>query len=273
MAGISPKIAPLRVPVTFDVRPWLFDHTLAGRAVLPMVEILLLLAAETKKRFPQANVCSMKDGRFVRFLEIPAGTTTLPLTVELGTSGDGSITAILLQKKVLPAMTRMVEYARVVFSGRPEREKDHPSVEQTLFSATASMDADEVYGRYISFGPAYQNLQGPLTMNDREVRARVRAPVMERRCPGTELIGSPFPLDGAMHAAAVFGRQRLGCIPLPVGFSGRVVHLPTRPGEVYTVRAALLGDDGGRLSFDLVLADEQGRVCEEITGLLMREIV
>ena len=273
MAGISPKIAPLRVPVTIAIRPWLFDHVLAGRAVLPMVEILLLLAAETKKRFPQANVCSMKDGRFVRFLEIPSGAACLPLTVELAPSGDGSITAILLQKKVLPTMTRMVEYARVVFSGRPEREKDHPPVEQTLFSATASMDADDVYGRYISFGPAYRNLTDSLTMNDQEVWARVRASVMGQASPGTELLGSPFPLDGAMHAAAVFGRRRLGCIPLPVGFSRRVVHLPTRPGAVYTVRAVLLGDDGGRLSFDLVLADERGRVCEVITGLLMREIV
>ncbi len=273
MAGISPKIAPLRVPVTLAVRPWLFDHALAGRAVLPMVEILLLLAAETKNRFPEADVGSMENGRFVRFLEIPAGAATLPLTVELETSGDGSITAILLQKKVLPTMTRMVEYARVVFPRRPERERDLPPVEQTLFSATASMDADEVYGRYISFGPAYRNLQGPLTMNDQEVRARVRAPVMGQASPGTELLGSPFPLDGAMHAAAVFGQQRLGCIPLPVGFSGRVVHLPTRPGEVYTVRAVLLGSDGGRLSFDLVLADEQGRVCEEIFGLVMQEVV
>ncbi len=265
---------PLRVPVTLAVRPWLFDHALAGRAVLPMVEILLLLAAETKKRFPQANVCSMKDGRFVRFLEIPAGAAFLPLTVELAPSGDGSITAILLQKKVLPTMTRMVEYARVVFPRLPERKKDQlPPVGQTPLTAEASMYADEVYGRYISFGPAYRNLTGSLTMNDQEAWARVRAPIMGQASPGTELLGSPFPLDGAMHAAAVLGQRRLGCIPLPVGFSGRLVHLPTRPGEVYTVRAALLGDDGGRLSFDLLLADEQGRVCEEIFGLVMQEVV
>ena len=264
---------PLRIPVTLAVRPWLFDHALAGRAVLPMVEILLLLAAETKNHFPQADVCSMKDGRFVRFLEIPAGTAFLPLTVELAPSGEGSVTAVLLQKKVMPTMTRMVEYARVVFCRRPERERDHPPVEQTLFSATASMDADEVYGKYISFGPAYRNLTGPVTMNDQEVRARVRAPVMGQGSPGSDLLGSPFPLDGAMHAAAVLGQRRLGCIPLPVEFSGRLVHLPTRPGEVYTVRAALPGGDAGRLSFDLLLADEQGRVREEIFGLVMREIV
>ncbi len=260
--------------MTLAIRPWLFDHALAGRAVLPMVEILLLLAAETKNRFPGADVCTMEDGRFVRFLEIPAGAATLPLEVELEAGSDGSVTAVLLKKKALPTMTRMVEHARIVFSRRPEREKDLlPPAGQTLFSATTSMDADEVYGRYISFGPAYQNLQGPLTMNNREVHAKVRAPVMEQRSPGAELLGSPFPLDGAMHAAGVLGRRRLGCIPLPVGFTSRVVHLPTKPGSVYTVQAVLLGGEAGRLSFDLLLTDERGRVCEEITGLVMQEVV
>ena len=267
-------MTPLRVPVTLDIRPWLFDHALAGRAVLPMVEILLLLAAETKSRFPEVDVCTMENGRFVRFLEIPAGAATLPLEVELEPGVDGSVVAVLLKKKVLPTMTRMVEYARVVFSRRPEREKVHLSpAGQTLFTATASMDADEVYGRYISFGPAYRNLKGSLAMNDQEVRAAVQAPVMKQRSLGEELLGSPFPLDGAMHAAGMLGRRRLGCIPLPVGFAGRVVHLPTRPGSVYTTRAILLGGDADRLSFDLVLEDERGRVCEEITGLVMQEIV
>jgi len=265
-------MTPLRVPVTLAIRPWLFDHALAGRAVLPMVEILLLLAAETKNRFPEVDVCTMENGRFVRFLEIPAGAATLALEVELEPGVDGSVEAVLLKKKVLPTMTRMVEYARVVFSRRPE--KDYLlTAGQTLFTATASMDADEVYGSYISFGPAYRNLKGSLAMNDQEVRAAVQAPVMKQRSLGEELLGSPFPLDGAMHAAGMLGRRRLGCIPLPVGFAGRVVHLPTRPGSVYTTRAVLLGGDADRLSFDLLLEDERGRVCEEITGLVMQKIV
>ncbi len=273
MAGISSEMIPKRVPVTLVVRPCFFDHVVAGRAVLPMVEILLLLAVETKKCFPDVDVRVMKNGCFVRFLEILPGAAALQLAVELEPGTDGSVQAVLLQKKVLSGMTRMVEYARVIFSGRSQNRKDDISVgRHALFTKNTSMDAQLVYKSYISFGAAYQSLKGSLEMNDREVRAHVQAPLIKQRDPGEDLLGSPFPLDGAMHAAGMFGRRRFGCIPLPVEFGGRVVHRPTRPDTLYTAVAVLLGGNTDRLSFDLLLEDDRGRVCEELRGLVMQRM-
>ncbi|HHD56566.1 MAG TPA: hypothetical protein ENK89_02665 [Desulfobulbaceae bacterium] len=274
MAGISPEMTPLRVPVILAVQPWFFDHAPAGRAVLPMVEILQLLAAETKRRFPEIDVRVMRDGRFARFLELRAGAATMWLAVELEPMADGSVQAVLLRKKKLPGMTRMVEHARVVFSRWSERrEEPGAPVGQSLFTASTIMDAGRVYDTYIPLGPAYRSLKGSLAMNDQEVRAAVQAPVMKQRSFGEDLLGSPFPLDGAMHAAAVLGRRHLGRIPLPVAFGGRVVHLPARPGVGYNARAVLRVKEENRLTFDLRLEEEQGGVCEEVIGLVMQEIV
>jgi len=267
-------MTPLRVPVTLAVQPWFVDHAPNGRAVLPMVEILLLLAAETRSRFPGIDVRVMREGRFIRFLELPAGAAAMRLAVELEPLADGSVQAVLLRKKKLSGMTRMVEYARVVFSRWSERRQEPGiPVGQSLFTASVTMDTGRVYAKYIPLGPAYRSLKGSLAMNDQEVHATVQTMQMGPSGAGEDLLGSPFPLDGAMHAAAVLGRSRLGSIPLPVAFAGRIVHLPTRPGMIYTTRAVLRGEEENQLTFDLWLADGQERVCEEIIGLVMQKIV
>ncbi len=263
-----------RYPVSLKVRPWWHDHRVGGRTVLPAVEALLILAAEAVARFPDVDIRSMRDAVFARFLEIPAGATGLEVIVELEALEDGSVHAGLLSRKSFRKMTRLLEHARVHFSG-PSTVKgaDLPTASSSDFTAEKSLVAEKVYSRYVPFGPACQSIRGTVEINRRQSRTIVQAPViLPYACPVEAVLGSPFPLDGAMHAACVLGQQLVDFVPLPFGFTRRIVHRPTRFGEAYTARAELLSRDDGRLFFDLRIQDEQ-RVYEEVSGLMMQKIL
>ena len=75
-----------------------------------------------------------------------------------------------------------------------------------------------------------------------------------------------------MHAACIWGQRFAGVVPFPVGFDGRRVHVPTRPGESYWAHVLPVKDAGGVLTLDLRLYDREGRLCEACAGLRMRDV-
>jgi len=85
-------------------------------------------------------------------------------------------------------------------------------------------------------------------------------------------IGSPFPLDGALHAASVLGQQSVDFVPFPVGFDRRIIFRPTQPGSCYIVRVEQVGEIDGELIFDLFILDNGGLVYETVIGVRMRDV-
>ena len=90
--------------------------------------------------------------------------------------------------------------------------------------------------------------------------------------PSQKILGSPFPLDGAMHAACVLGQQSVDFVPFPVGFAERVVIRPTQPGASYITRVRQTAYADEELVFDLAIWDNDGQLYETVTGLRMRNV-
>jgi hypothetical protein len=263
-----------RLPVTIAVQPWFYDHAFGGRAVLPAVEILLILGSEVNSRYPDIDVRTMREAAFSRFLEIPLATTSLDVVVELEPRKDGSVRAALLSRKVFPKITRMLEHARALFFPQTGGHSiDTDSDSSCAFVAEKSLSAGQVYREYVPFGSACHTLKGTLSLNRHEVRAALQAQAIPQKSAVGHLLGSPFPLDGAMHAACVLGQQHVDFIPFPVGFAGRIVHRPTRPEAGYVTRIRLISRDTDQLIFDLGIEDARGVIYEEVTGLAMRNVM
>lgn len=85
-------------------------------------------------------------------------------------------------------------------------------------------------------------------------------------------LGSPFPLDAAMHAACAWGQRYRNRVVFPIGFNRREILFPTRAGEMYLCRIKPLPDEGAVLCFDVRLHDMHRRPVETIQGLRMRDI-
>ena len=68
-----PKITDrVRLPLSIQVPPYLLDHQFRGKAVLPAVEAMGILAASTLAHLPGTAVYSMQNASFDKFLVIEA---------------------------------------------------------------------------------------------------------------------------------------------------------------------------------------------------------
>ena len=257
-----------REAVRIRVQPWFADHHFDGRVILPAVEAMALLAGKARQHLPALDVRSMVEARFDRLLAIAPGQGLIEATVELEAVGNG-LAARLLTRRQGAAMSRMVAHCDLRFGADGEVEPGEAM--PPLTGALITVDAARVYADLVPFGPAFRSLQDRLQIGQEGADGPLRAPVL----PGgqaDDLLGSPFPLDGAMHAACVHGQRLAGFVPFPVGFEQRRILAPTRPGGSYHAQVRLRAQAAEMLVYDLLIADAGGRVRERITGLRMRDV-
>lgn len=262
-----------RLPCTIEVQPWFRDHCVGETIVLPAVETMLLLAACCATTRPEIDVRIMEDVHFGKFLEIPPEAATVEAMVECDGDTDGRMRARLLSHVQLGAMARIKEHGVLFFPPAGFAPEPSQNIDPAPPAATAiEIDAKRLYRELVPFGPHYRTLQEKLYLTENEAWGRLRAADLPFIDPVQKIIGSPFPLDGAMHAACVLGQQSEDFPPFPVGFARRSISRPTQPGENYLTRVTMTSRSRDELLFDLVIFSEEGLLYETVTGLRMRDV-
>ena len=261
-----------RLPLTIPVKPWFSDHCFAGKTVLPAVETMLLLAARVAELYGELDIRVMENVRFIKFLEIPEGISAMDGLIECEMRSDGRLEIQLLSRIQYKAMSRIKEHGSIVFS--PVKSHSHQPLNLDLTppeEAMTEIQVDYLYRELVPFGPYYQSLKKNLYLLGVEAWGELRAPDVASD-PVQEIIGSPFPLDGAFHAACVLGQQTVDYVPFPVGFDRRVIVKPTQPGCDYRTKVRLVHKTEDELVFDLVIFEDSGTVYETVAGLRMRDV-
>jgi len=261
------------LPISIPLHPWFQDHHFAGRAVLPAVETLLLLAREIHTLRPDLDLRVMEQARFAKFLVVPPDIPELAALLHWQTEADGAVTATLQSRVQTKAMSRLQEHGAVRFPGTPLPDPPDPGVDrQTLSGPIFALPAATIYQELVPFGPSYRSLCGTLRLSSREADGTLQAPALPVTGAVEKILGSPFPLDGAMHAACVLGQRLVDFVPFPVGFARRCVFRPTRPGVRYGTRVRLIHHAPEELLFDLDIFQADGLSCETVSGLRMRDV-
>ncbi|HLA39695.1 MAG TPA: polyketide synthase dehydratase domain-containing protein, partial [Candidatus Glassbacteria bacterium] len=240
----------------------------------PAVETMLLLAAEVAAAHPEIDPRVMAKVRFSRFLEIPANSSRVEALLECRKNEDGSILAKLLSRRQGKAMTRLQEHGEILFA--PAGKNDDPRaacVPEPPATPEMMIPAAQVYRELVPFGPSYHTLQETVQLCGQVAWGSLQAPAFSHAPdPVRDLVGSPFPLDGAFHAACVLGQRVADFVPFPVGFARRIISRPTQPRGSYRTRVQLLSQTNDELLFDLQIFDDQGTVYESVTGIRMRDV-
>jgi hypothetical protein len=205
------------------------DHQYQGKAVLPAVEAMEILAASTLAHAPKATIGCIRDARFEKFLVIEEGVKEIDAFNDLEPLEHGAAISRLITKtrSRKARITRTKEHAVLCFADF-EKSRDRLPVE---ISPTPGyyVPMETVYKNLVPFGPHYHNLKEGVTLFKTMAEATVYAPNLA--C-SSNLLGSPFPLDAAFHAACVWGQRYAGIVGFPVGFGRRLVRLPTEPGSM-----------------------------------------
>jgi hypothetical protein len=262
-----------RYPLAIEVSPYLRDHHFEGKVVLPAVESLIALANVVKLHFPQLSVNCLLKASFPRFLFITPEAQRLAVFVDIENVGNDNITAVLRTsiKSKTGTISRALDHARVEFA--TDDSAPCPAapfrVGEKLEGKCISVPAATIYRELVPFGTAYQNIIGDLAVSPEGALVYLSGGNYEA---DEKLLGSPFPLDGAMHAACVWGQRFSGIVPFPGGFEKRFIYQRTRKGGSYLGRVVPVNIDQKSLMFDAWIYDLNGVICEAISGIKMRDV-
>ncbi len=260
-----------RTEISIPVRPWYKDHCFGGRVILAAVEAMQLLAATVKAVYPHLDVRNMQAGRFAKLLEIPPDAARLDAVVELERGEKGEVCARLLTRTQLKTLARMTTHCELTFAAEAAHAKGaEKGAAGPCTGAGMEVSAEEVYRELVPFGPAYRTLHDRLFLEVESAWGTLWAPELEQSA--THPLGSPFPLDGAMHAACVHGQRLVDFIPFPVGFAERHIAKPTRPGDRYHIQARLQARTEDELMYEICIFDELEQMRETVKGLRMRDV-
>jgi len=274
MGDLSDLKLSERAAVTIKVPPHWADHHIQGRAVLPAVEAMQLLGHWVRRFRPGFEVRWMGGAAFEKFLELPPPGGRIEAWCEIQDSADGCLRAALLTKtQSKPArMTRTKVHAQLDFCPPADIP---PLAALDLASALEgrcfSVDPRRIYEELVPFGPVFQTICQPLRLTAEGALAIVQAPA------GTDgqtdlPLGSPFVLDAAFHAACAWSQCFAGVTAFPVGIDQRLLVAPTRPGDIYVSRIFPVQTDSPLLTFDIWILDTDGRLCERLKGVRMRDV-
>jgi len=259
----------------FDVKvyPYLLDHHLEDKVILPAVESLIILASAVKTNYSQMELNCLRKAVFSRFLTIVPDTNCQPVIVDLKNAEDGGIRASLLTsiKSKTGNISREINHASVEFLAEDSNELTVPHFRAVnkLKGDCISIPSATIYRELIAFGISYQNIIGDLSVSSQGVLAYVSGGNYEA---DEDLLGSPFPLDALMHAACVWGKRFAGIVSFPVGFEKRIVYQKTKKREEYLVRVVPSSINKDSLIFDAWIYDKDDVMCESVSGIKMMDV-
>lgn len=266
-----------RHALTISIQPHWRDHHVDGQAVLPAVEAMELLACAAKKGTVWDPLPTLEGASFDKFLPLPQGSDSIQGFYDLIEHGNGSVTATLLTKTQIKnsPMTRVKTHARVTFSAAPISLPRRPlDVAASLEGPSYRLSPQEIYRQRVPFGSAFRNIIS-LTLTEEGALAAIQAPggMPEDESSGMNpLLGSPFPMDAALHAACCWGQQFAGFTAFPFEFESRSILQPTVPRKSYICRIYALTRTDQALTFDMDLYDGAGRLCEVLTKVAMGKV-
>ncbi|OGP67611.1 MAG: hypothetical protein A2031_09620 [Deltaproteobacteria bacterium RBG_19FT_COMBO_43_11] len=256
-----------------EIYPYLRDHHFEGKVILPAVETLIALANVVKLNFPQISINCLLKARFGRFLLIAPEKQRLEILVDIEDAGNNNITAVLLTsiKSKKSAISRALEHARVEFGAADYAPDPAPPFRfvEKLQGSCISVPSVTIYRELVPFGTAYQNIIGDLSVSREGALAYLAGGSGEA---DENLLGSPFVLDAAMHAACVWGQRFTDIVSFPVGFEKRVIYQKTKKGGSYLGRIVPVDAKKESLIFDVWIYDLNGAIFEIIRGMQMRDV-
>ncbi|PKN38820.1 MAG: hypothetical protein CVU62_01055 [Deltaproteobacteria bacterium HGW-Deltaproteobacteria-2] len=255
-----------------EIHPYLRDHHLEGKVILPAVESLIVLTRAIETNYPQAEISCLQNAVFSRFLTITPDIEHQPVIIDMKNYGNGIIAASLLtsMKSKTGTISREVEHMRVEFCVIGPKEFYPPPfrVVNKLKGDCISVPSATIYRELVTFGAAYQNIMGDLSVSSEGALAYISGGDCEA---DEDLLGSPFPLDAIMHAACVWGQRFANIVSFPVGFGKRIIYQKAKKREGYLGRVVPVSITKESLLFDAWIYKDNV-MCEYIKGVKMKDV-
>ena len=274
MGDLSKIGRTARHEITIEAPPHWMDHHFQGRAILPAVEAMQLLAHQVLGEHMAPGVHTLRAARFDKFLPLPQENNKITAFFDVTPLEGGLLRAALATRVTAKTakISRTVVHAQLDFKSVDEEPPACPlDLAAALEGCSFQVTPDRIYAELVPFGAAYRNIVEPIHLTQEGALAALQAPQLVDG-QTTQPLGAPFVLDAAFHAACVWSQRYMGVVAFPVGIEQRFVLRPTRTGEPYIARIFPKATDQPLLHFDIWIMDPDGRLCEVLIGVQMRDV-
>ncbi len=267
-------IAFTRIPIHIHVSSWMLDHCFEGRAVLPAVESMQMLATSTFGHMPGLAVDVMVDAVFLRFLPLPACGMVIEAVNVVQSFTDGTVSASLQTRLQKKNVTRNLEHVSCRFcldSHKPI--VPIPEFESIIDSGSFEVTPARLYGELIPFGAAFRNVHQKTVLSLKGATAGIRTGRL--KSTNRHLSGSPFLLDAAFHVACAWGQRYAGVVAFPVAIQQRYIFKPASPNGCFSAVAIPRSNtaiEKQGLCFDIWILDGEKRPVEAAIGVVMKDV-
>lgn len=271
MGKISEMKKKIRLPLTIKIHPFLYDHKFEGRAVLPAVLAIQILAENTRLSVPEMDKFEIYDASFPRFLYLPFNAMEIQAFNEIVLWKDGSVSSSLLtiEASKSKSITRAREHVSLRLRAKSDPLEEIPvDIASALNGNCFKVPSSRLYKEMVPFGISFQNTEGNIYLSRDGAVGYLRSPDL---APDGAL-GSPFPLDAAFHVACAWGQRFAGIVAFPVGFNKLIIKKNTESGQKYFCRVIPADAKDSVFIFDIWIYDLEGTLYEAVLGLQMKDV-
>ncbi|WP_246257916.1 type I polyketide synthase [Amycolatopsis anabasis] len=257
------------------VRPWLAEHRMDGRPVLPSAAFLEMASAAARTVFDlPAEQIVLHDVTLYQPLRL-AEHTAVTTTCAPGETG-GRVT---VHTKASDGTWQLHATAEVSVAERTDAGFCLSEVDDSEFAAVPTA---EVYQRLaalgLSYGPAFTGMseaRASTRAGDGRLRAVARVALPEAAGRADQLRLHPALVESCLQvfAAALFDPDAdSGTAHMPVEYGAVRVYGDPAQGELVYVSVTEPNERGAGLQGELHLVDGDGRILLEITDVFVREL-
>ncbi len=269
MEDLSVVTQRKRLPLAVPEGAYLRDHRFLGKAVLPAVESMELLAAAASFLYPEISCRDMSSIQLKKFFALDE--TSAECAADISRDGNGTVRASLVSQKKTGSrgITRSIEHVSLEFSVTGEPLREPPAdLAAGVSGICRSFDKKSLYETMVPFGSAYQNVETAM-IGECGASARVSG---GPATGGHRILGSPFTVDAAFHAACAWGQCALNFTGFPVSLGRRTVLRPTEAMENYHARIFPTASERDSFRCDIWIYGHDGTPYECVTGLTMKDV-
>jgi NAD(P)-dependent dehydrogenase (short-subunit alcohol dehydrogenase family) len=271
-APLSPELRSeqVRRRLSLSANPFLRDHVIGGKAVLPSTAAVAWMADACEQRHPGYRMTRCAGFQVLKgivFDETLADHYTLELKDAVRRPETGEIVIETLVSSRAASGRTLYHYRATFELGR--EVPPVPVLETLDLREVDAFDGAELYEDGTLFhGPSFHGIQRVLRLDQNGITLRCRLPAVSTEDQGQFRVGgfNLFLADVAFQACVVWARRLHGAASLPLSCAHGEQFAPLPFDTTCYVSATVREATEHRMLADLAVHDERGRVALRLSG-------
>ncbi|MEC4982591.1 MAG: SDR family NAD(P)-dependent oxidoreductase [Oscillatoria sp. PMC 1068.18] len=253
----------LEYSFSLETDPYLKDHQLDGKPVLPAAGALELIAEFVQAAWEDWQVTQVRDLRVFRGLVLEGKSKTVWLQAKASTHADATSTEITAE---ILDPEKKIPYYRATVVLQPQLEAS-PQLEISSLSGGQKLAPDAAYQNYLFHGASFQLVTGIERLNQQGIDAEVKPSnaqsFLSRNTSQLQQLNwlfDPGLIDTAPQLAIVWARVQQETTALPSRFGRVTRYLSAKVAQPLKMAWRVIESSLNTLTYDAILFDEMGNI-------------